>query len=130
MSTAGCGVSPNGHTFMTTFVSALSVNDPNAAGYTYHYPATQSQCQLLGLQYPCGDWKSVTEVKKSWWDATGRTDFNRQQLLMHEWGHQWGLNDRCYSEPSWTHNGIGSCSWPTLEYQPLDRQAFFEIYNQ
>lgn len=127
MSGAGCSVSPNSHTFMTTFVSATSGGSP---GYTYHYPASASQCMSIGVASPCGDWKSVTEVQKSWWDATGRTDFSRRQLLMHEWGHQWGLKDECFSEPSWTHNGVG-CSWPTtLEYQPVDRQAFFEIYNR
>ena len=127
MATAGCGVSPNGHTFMTTFVSATSAGSP---GYSYHLQASPSQCAQLGQPSPCGDWKTMTEVQKSWWDAAGRTDFNRQQLLMHEWGHQWGLADRCYSEPSWTHNGQ-DCGWPgTLAYQPVDRQALFEIYQR
>ena len=125
MGYVGCDVSVGSRTLFTSFVDGAW-----CCGYTVHKQATNDQCSSVGLTHPCGDWATATEVVKWWWDS--RADSVRQQLLLHEWGHSFGMGDYCgYHHNAMSRNGETSCAWPSSgEYYSLDRRALYLIYGE
>jgi len=126
MTWVGCNVNVASRTLFTSFVNGTGGGSP---GYTVHRPATSSQCSGQGLGYPCGDWATVSEVQKSWWDT--RDDTTRRKFLMHEWGHSWSMGDYCGTHPGLSKNGFSPCLWPSaVAYYDIDDRALFLIYGQ
>lgn len=126
MTYVGCNVNVASRTLFTSWVNSTGGGTP---GYTIHRQATSTQCASSGMSYPCGDWATVAEVQKSWWNS--RDDTTRRKLLLHEWGHAFGMGDYCGSHPALSKNGLSPCLWPSgVQYYDLDDRALYLIYGQ
>jgi len=80
------------------------------------------------MSHPCGNWSTRSEIDDDWWD-TNQSVYGIR-LLMHEWGHSWGLGDYFGTNLPAMHHPY-SADWPSgNEYLDIDDYGLYLIYGE